>query len=92
MIAKKIVDCRPVKINIYVGTPLPNALGLAKSIPYGNSFAIIGGTDGSKDLDTAYIYDPAGAGSWRLLPNRLHQGRRQTIALTVKKEIFPACP
>ncbi len=63
----------------------------ARSVPYGNSFVIIGGNNDFKDQDTVYIYDPAGTGSWKLLPKRLSQAKRQTIAFNVKKEIFPAC-
>ncbi len=67
---------------------------MSRSIPFKNSFAIIGGNKPRwvEDLDTVYIYDPTGAGSWRLLPKRLSQAKRQTIAFNIKKEIFPACP
>ncbi len=75
------------------GTSLPRVIVSARAVPFRNSFAIVGGhSSGLGDRDTVLVYDPAGAGSWKALPNKLGMARRQTVAFNVRKDVFPKCP
>ena len=53
------------------------------SVPYLDSFAVVGGSAASNLVDVVYLYDVAGR-RWVALPNRLDQRKRQTIARPTK--------
>ncbi len=62
---------------------------------FGNTFAVVGGTESSfdtgdtKQLDTVYLrgFD----GQWNLLSNRLTEGRSYVVAFPVDRSKFPTC-
>ncbi len=72
------------------GTPLPQQIGECASVPYENSFVLIGGIGSSGHLDTVYEYE-AETKSWKVHPKRLSRPKREMGAVGVRKEIFPKC-
>ena len=74
------------------GPALPHVVSMAASVPYANSFALIGGYDGANDIDTVYVYDVSGhVHSWKRLPSSISQKKRNMAAVPVDKDMFPSC-
>ncbi len=71
--------------------PLVGKYRLATScVPYGNSFAIVGGTDGSGDTDTIALYDPE-TETFPILEERLSERKNYVTAFSVSEKTFPPC-
>ena len=62
----------------------------AASVPYGNTFALIGGQDKSDYGRAVLIYEPDTPG-WTVTQDVLSESKRSVAAFTVKEEIFPPC-
>ncbi len=60
------------------------------SLPYKNTFMMIGGHNSTGNLDTVYVYDQD-ANNWRLLPERMSQLKREVAAIPVSRDMFPNC-
>ncbi len=72
------------------GVPLPQPIRQSTSVPYGNTFLLIGGNKDFHFLDTVYEY-VAESGTWKLHPTRLDTPKRNVGAMLVRKESFPTC-
>ena len=59
-------------------------------VPYGDSFAIVGGTGSSGTRDTVAWYDPA-TETFITLPDHLSQPKSYVTAFAVNEKIFPPC-
>ncbi len=76
-----------------VGPRLPHTIATSTVVPYGDTFAVVGGKFGglgSQLQDTVYIYNPKRPG-WDLLKNRLGKKRDAALNVAVPKEFFPPC-
>ena len=65
----------------------PFPLGYAASVPYGNTFIVIGGYNGSIDQDAIYQYE-VDTGDWLLLPQHLATARRVFAATMVPDDLI----
>lgn len=67
---------------------LPQPISLGASVPYGDSFLIVGGFIQGGAEKTVYTFDPQ-LEDWILLPQKLQIGREQTAAFLVPDTFFP---
>jgi N-acetylneuraminic acid mutarotase len=69
--------------------PLPQPITLATTVPFGDSFLLIGGMTGNSSrktyLSTIYWYNPD-EDSWNLLDASLKEGKAGVIAIVVDRE------
>ena len=73
------------------GNDLPFALKGAASVPYNDSFLLVGGYDYHTGyLDTILQYIPE-SDSWVEMPSKLETPRRGPTVIPVKLSIFPSC-
>ncbi len=64
-------------------SPIPAAASYAAStVPYGESFAVVGGFDGTAQTDKIYLYDKE-AKTWSLSSETLAIARRHSTALPI---------
>ena len=59
-------------------------------VPYGNTFLVVGGHDGSDSLDSIYYYE-VDTESWSELDATLSSPSNQLEATEVDISIFPSC-
>ena len=72
---------------------MPIGIYNAESVPYGDSFLLVGGFDYYDNfqlLDTILQYIPAND-SWVELPTKLRTPRADHVVIPVKRSIFPSC-
>ena len=72
------------------GPRLPSPLKYGLTVPYGNSFLVVGGRDGlseTDDLDTILEFDPNNM-AWITRPESLERPRAFHFVTTVDKERF----
>ena len=64
----------------------------AESVPFEDSFLLVGGYDNSKYqyLDTILQYIPS-SDSWLELPTKLRTPRADHVVIPVKRSVFPSC-
>ena len=64
----------------------------AESVPFEDSFLLVGGYDYSRDeyLDTVLQYIPA-SDSWLELPTKLRTARADHVVIPVMRSVFPSC-
>ena len=73
------------------GNDLPIALFGAASVPYNDSFLLVGGREcGIQQLDTILLYIPE-SDSWVEMPSKLKTPRQLPTVIPVKQSIFPSC-
>ena len=71
-----------------LGAPLPTPLNLASSVPYGNTFLVVGGDTAPAANEVKVVRDileyyPEGAGDWILRAERLEHPRADALAFLV---------
>ena len=78
--------------DIFSANDLPTYIYNAESVPFGDSFLLVGGFDDSRYqlLDTFLQYIPAND-SWVELPAKLKTPRADHVVIPVKRSIFPSC-
>ena len=71
---------------------LPRGIYNAESVPFGDSFLLVGGYDSFEFelLDTFLQYIPAND-SWVEMPAKLRTPRADHVVIPVKRSIFPSC-
>ncbi len=70
---------------------MPEPLFAMGSVPYANTFALVGGY-GSEYKDTVYLYNPnTGPERFDLLEERLSIPRGSATAFLVNEDILPEC-
>ena len=71
---------------------LPMYITNPDSVPFKDSFLLVGGFDYSRDqlLDTFLQYVPAND-SWIEMPSKLRTPRADATVIPVKRSIFPSC-
>ena len=80
-----------VKLVCISANPLPKSIYYAASVPYDNSFLLIGGYgSGTGDLADIYKYNPDND-EWTMLESELKTPRYRHVALLVPQSIFPEC-
>ena len=80
--ALSTVEIYSVKSNTWrKGTNLPKPLNRAAVVPYGTTFLIIGGDDGTIFSDKVYEYTTYGM--WTEMTMKLSEGKRDLVAINV---------
>ena len=69
---------------------MPFGMAYMESVPYGDTFAIVGGRVSSSYFREIFIYDPVTPG-WTEVVLRLSEEKGGVAAFPVKKAIFPPC-
>ena len=69
---------------------LPTAMTTGAVVPFGDTFLIVGGHDGSSSLDTIYYYE-VDTESWSELDATLSSASSQLEATVVDINNFPSC-
>ena len=69
---------------------LPKTMTTGAVVPYGNTFLVVGGHDGSDSLDSIYYYE-VDTESWSELDATLSSPSNQLEATEVDISIFPSC-
>ena len=73
------------------GNDLPIEIFGAASVPYNDSFLLVGGREcGIQQLDTILLYIPE-SDSWVEMPPKLEIPRLDHTVIPVKRSIFPSC-
>ena len=75
----------------FAGPSLPHPIENAASVPFGDTFLIVGGMSGAKYLDTIYLYD-VGKAAWTLMDARLSEARVNAVAMLVDRAQFGGNP
>lgn len=70
--------------------PLPVAIGKATSVPYNNSFLLVGGEDQPSWVNTVYEFDVESE-DWILHEEQLSYVNSYVSAMMVSTDLFPAC-
>ena len=80
------------RIEIISANDLPMDIYNAESVPFEDSFLLVGGYDHfqSEYLDTILRYIPAND-SWLELPTKLRTPRADHVVIPVKRSVFPSC-
>ena len=79
-----------VKLVCISANPLPKSIAYAASVPYDNSFLLIGGRDANGYLADIYKYNPDND-EWTRLESELKTRRRSHVALLIPQSLFPEC-
>ncbi len=74
----------------FIGNRLPHPIYASMSVPYGNTFALVGGWNGTSSTDTVYLYEP-GSDTWTLVNDRIAVPIHHHAAFPVRQESFPKC-
>ena len=69
------------------GPSLPHPIENAASVPFGDTFLIVGGMSEAKYLDTIFRYDAENA-AWALLDASLSEARVNAVAMMVDRALF----
>ena len=70
-----------------LGPSLPQRLHYHVAIPFGDTFFIVGGYNGSNSVTTVYRYEPS-TGHWTLLPYRLSSPSWGIATFLVNRHAF----
>ena len=62
----------------------------ASVVPYGKTFAVVGGWGTRFYNDKIFVYDSS-SGRWIELSSRLSVARSETVAMLVSPDTFPDC-
>ncbi len=79
---------------LFQAYPFPSAVHSSVSVPYGNSFLMVGGTVpvGAVSVPSRDIYVfNAESESWSAMGGQLGEGRADHVAFFVDQESFPGC-
>ena len=68
----------------------PSELTATRSVPYEETFLLVGGHRGSYPADRVYKFDPE-SGEFRLMPERLRVAKHMGTAFHVQHMEFPDC-
>ena len=79
--------CSKVNSLQFVGPNLPHPIENAASVPFGNTFLVVGGMSEAKYLDTIYRYEARNS-AWELLDAKLSEARVNAVAMMVDRTIF----
>ena len=60
------------------------------AVPYGDSFAVVGGEANGNATDLIYVYNPVRE-DWFLHKSRLARKMNRVVAFPVPKRAFPEC-
>ena len=72
------------------GNDLPFLLNYGDSVPYEDTFALVGGEIDYKCSDAVLIYTPTDD-SWVVMEGALKTPKRHATAIPVKRSMFPQC-
>ncbi len=76
---------------LLVGLPTPVAFQDRSAVPYGDSFAVVGGGEADGNAtDLIYVYNPVRE-NWFLHGSRLAKKMDRVVAFPVPKGAFPEC-
>jgi len=90
--ARDYVEIFNIANNVWrTAQPLPQTLLGAATVQYQDTFILVGGRNSSLvTVDTLYMYQ-ASDESWIELDAKLQSGKKDVIAMLVKKSNFPQC-
>ena len=71
----------------FAGPSLPHPIENAASVPFGDTFLVVGGMSEAKYLDTIFKYDAENA-VWALLDASLSEARVNAVAMMVDRALF----
>ena len=68
----------------------PGDISDVDSVPFGETFLLVGGMSNGANTDSILVYSPTGD-SWNYVEGRLESGKNKTTAMLVQKSMFPSC-
>ena len=75
---------------LFSANDFPGDISDADSVPFGETFLLVGGMSGGANSDFIFMYSPTND-SWNYVEGRLESGKNKTTAMLVQTSMFSNC-